>query len=72
VGCIGALCSAEYAVAEFKAVGLGGCRQGGDCAGELGAADPGERGLMLVFALDLKDVEEVCSGGVNLDEVFVW
>lgn len=26
---------------------------------------------MLVFALDLEDVEEVCSCGVDFDEVFV-
>jgi hypothetical protein len=27
---------------------------------------------VLVFALDLQQVEEVCAGGVDFDEVFVW
>jgi hypothetical protein len=26
---------------------------------------------VLVFALDLEDVKEVCAGGVDFDEVFV-
>lgn len=73
MGCVGALSGAEDAVADAEASrgrGRGGW-EGGDCAGEFGATDPGERGLVLVFALDLEDVEEVCAGGVDLDEVFV-
>jgi hypothetical protein len=27
---------------------------------------------MLIFAADLEQVEEVCGGGVDGDEVFVW
>jgi hypothetical protein len=27
---------------------------------------------MLVFSADLKEVEEVCCGGVDGDEIFVW
>jgi hypothetical protein len=69
---IGALCCAEDAVADFVLQRGAGGGQGGDCAGELGAADPGERRLVLVFSLDLEDVEEVCSCGVDFDEIFVW
>ena len=43
-----------------------------DNAGEFGAGDPGEGGLVLVFAADLEEVEEVGCGGVDGDEVFVW
>lgn len=69
-----ALCSAEHTVTDLEAWcgGGGGSGEGGDCAGEFGAADPGKWGLVLVFALDLEDVEEVCAGGVDFDEVFVW
>jgi len=42
-----------------------------DCAGELGTSCPGEWRLVLVFALDLQDIEEVLGGGVVGDEVFV-
>ena len=28
--------------------------------------------LVLVFSLDLEDVEEICGGGMDLDEVLVW
>jgi hypothetical protein len=34
---------------------------------ELRTADPWEGRLVLVFALDLQDVEEIGTGGVNLD-----
>lgn len=74
MSCVGALGGAEDAVADaetWRRGGGGGGWEGGDCAGEFGAADPGERGLVLVFALDLEDVEEVCAGGVDLDEVLV-
>lgn len=72
MGCVGALGGAEDAVADAEAWrGRGGGWEGGDCAGEFGAADPGEGRLVLVFALDLEDVEEVCAGGVDLDEVLV-
>ena len=40
-------------------------------AREFGAGDPGEGGLVLVFATDLEEVEEVGCGGVDGDEVFV-
>lgn len=72
MGCVGALRGAEDAVADFKAVV---CGRGWDCAdgaGEFGAADPWQRRLVLVFALDLEDVEEVCSRRVDFNEVFVW
>lgn len=60
---------AEDAVADFEARIARWC--GEDCAGEFGAADPRQGGLVLVFTLDLEDVEEVCACGVDLDEVFV-
>lgn len=74
MSCVGALGGAEDAVADAEAWrgGRGGGGwEGCDCAGEFGAADPGKRGLVLVFALDLEDIEEVCASGVDLDKVFV-
>jgi hypothetical protein len=67
VGCVGALCGAEDAVADFEARVLGGDWDGGDCAGEFDAADPREWWLVLVFALDLEDIEEVCARRVDFD-----
>jgi len=43
-----------------------------DYAREFGAGDPGERRLMLILAADLEEVEEVCGGCVDGDEVLVW
>lgn len=40
-------------------------------AGELAAGDPGEGRLVLVFAADLEQVEEVGAAGADLDEVVV-
>lgn len=40
-----------------------------NCACEFGAGGPGEGRLVLVFASDLQDVEEVLGGGVVGDEV---
>jgi hypothetical protein len=71
VGGVRALCSAEDAITDAEAWGRSGGWNCGDGAGEFGTADPGEWWLVLVFALDLEDVEEVCAGGVDLDEVFV-
>jgi len=42
-----------------------------DDASKFGAGDPGEGGLVLVFAADLEQVEEVCGRGVDGDEVLV-
>jgi hypothetical protein len=63
---VGALSGAEDTVAEFEAVVCRG-GHGGYCTGEFGATDPREWRLVLVFALDLEDVEEVCAGGVDFD-----
>lgn len=71
MGGISALVSAEDAITDAEARGRGGSWDCGDGAGEFGTADPGEGRLVLVFALDLEDIEEVCAGGVDLDEVFV-
>ena len=43
---------------------------GEDHTGEFTAGDPGEGGLVLVFAADLEEVEEVGAAGADLDEVF--
>jgi hypothetical protein len=45
---------------------------GGDYAAEFGAGDPGEGRLVLVFAADLQQVEEVCCCAVDADCVLVW
>ena len=45
---------------------------GGDHAAEFGAGDPGEGRLVLVFAADLEEVEEVCCCAVDADCVLVW
>ena len=68
---IGALGSAKDSVTDFEFVCLGGCRSGEDGAGEFHAGNPWERRLVLIFALDLEDVEEIGTCGVDLDEVFV-
>lgn len=68
-----ALRGAEDAVAEFEFRGRGrGGREGGDYAGELGAGNPGKGGLVLVFSLDLEEVEEVGCGRVDGDLVEGW
>lgn len=64
--CVGSLCSAEDTVTELVAVVCRG-GHGDDCAGEFSATDPGERWLVLVFALDLEDIEEICAGRVDFD-----
>lgn len=43
--------------------------ESGDYTCELGAADPRKGWLVLVFASDLEEVEEVCSRRVDFDEV---
>ena len=70
---VAALCGAEDSGADAIFGGSG--RGGGNCeddASELGAGDPGEGRLVLVFAADLEEVEEVGCGCVDGDEVFVW
>lgn len=71
-GGVAALAGAEDFVAdgEFGRGGGGGWGAEDD-AGEFGAGDPGQRRLVLVFAPDLEQVEEVGCGGVDGDEVFV-
>ena len=44
---------------------------GGHDAGEFGAGDPGEGGLVLVAAADLEEVEEIGARGVDADGVLV-
>lgn len=67
------MAGAEDFVADGEFGGRGGGGRWGaeDEAGEFGAGDPGERRLVLVFAADLEQVEEVGCGGVDGDEVFV-
>lgn len=72
MGRISALRSTKDSIPDFEFVGCAG--RGGSCqdsAGEFHAGDPWERRLVLVFTLDLEDVEEVCACGVDFDEVFV-
>lgn len=67
---VAALTGAEDLVADIELWGpsfVGG--HGEDNTGELGAGDPGERWLVLVFAADLEEVEEVGCGGVDGDQV---
>ena len=63
----------KHLIADFElrgtATGKGGWGAEHD-AGEFGTGDPGEGGLVLVFAADLEEVEEVGCGGVDGDEVF--
>lgn len=67
---VAAVAGAEDPVAdvEFWGLGLVG-GDGEDHAGEFGAGDPGQGGLVLVFAPDLEQVEEVGCGGVDGDQV---
>lgn len=62
-----ALRGAEDAVADFVFGGAIGGGGGEDDACEFGAGDPGEGGLMLVFACDLEEVEEIGCGCVDAD-----
>ena len=65
----------EYLIADivFRWVGFRGCGgSGGDDAGELVAGYPREGRLVLVFAADLEEVEEVCAAGVHGDGVLLW
>lgn len=70
---VAALGCAEDFVADGIVWALGGGRgrNGGDHAAELRAADPGEGRLVLVFAADLQQVEEVCRCAVDADCVLV-
>lgn len=64
---------AEDAITELEfRRGRGGGGKRGDDAGEFGAGDPGEGRLVLVFPLDLEEVEEVGCGGVDGDLVEGW
>lgn len=51
----------------FRRGGVGWSGQDDAC--EFAAGDPGEWGLVLVFAADLEEVEEVGRGGVDRDQV---
>lgn len=68
---VAALGGAEDAVAEAEFGGGEGGWEGGDDAGEFGTGDPGEGRLVLVFAPDLEEVEEVGCRSVDGDEVLV-
>lgn len=68
---IGALSGTKDFVAGLV-FGVGkACRRGDDDAGEFVASGPRKGWLVLVFALDLEDVEEVCCGSMDGDEVLV-
>lgn len=52
--------------------GFCGGRGGKHDACEFHAGDPWERRLVLVFSLDLEEVEEAGAAGVDFDQVFIW
>lgn len=67
---VAALAGAEYLVAHIEFWGPSLVRGDGEHdAGEFGTGNPGESGLVLVFAPDLEEVEEVGCGGVDGDQV---
>jgi hypothetical protein len=68
---ISALESTKDSIPDLKFVVSGRSRSGEDGTGEFRAGDPWEGRLVLVFALYLEDVEEVCACGVDFDEIFV-
>lgn len=71
---VGALRGAEDPIARLEPrawVSGGVSRRCDDGAGELGARDPGQWRLVLVFASDLEQVEEVGPARGDLDEIFV-
>lgn len=71
--CVCALTCAEDTISWFEfRFGCGGGRACEYRSCEFEACGPGERGLVLVFALDLEDVEEVCTRGVDFDGVCCW
>ena len=61
--------STKNAVSELEFWVLEVGRDGGDDARELGAGDPGKGWLVLVFAADLEEVEEVGGRGVDVYNV---
>ena len=67
VRCVCALRCAEDAVAYFESWTRRSCRSGDDGAGKLGAGDPGQGWLVLVFAADLEEVEEIDAAGADSD-----
>lgn len=69
--CISPLSRTKYSVADLEPGGLG-CRGNRDNrTSKFGTANPGQRGLVLVFALDLEDIKEIGPGGVDFDQVFI-
>ena len=64
---IRALRGAEYPVPDLVFPWPACCWDGGNRACELGAADPWERRLVLVFASDLKQVKEICPCRVDFN-----
>lgn len=65
-------CAKNFVTGLILGRGRRGCRCGDDGAGEFGAGDPRKGWLVLIFAADLEQVEEICRGRMNGDEVFVW
>lgn len=66
------LTGAKDSIPDLELRGFGGCGCGQDSPGKLGTGDPWQRRLVLVFALDLEQVEKVCAGGVDFDEIVIW
>lgn len=69
---IPSLGGAKDSIANLVFGRLVGGRCDDDDARELGAGDPREGRLMLVFPSNLEEVEEVSCSRVDSDQVFVW
>lgn len=63
------LSGTKHAVADFIFPWATFSWESGDYTCELGPPDPRKGRLVLIFASDLEQVEEVCSRGVDFDEV---
>ncbi len=66
---IRALGGTKHAVTDFIFPRATFGWESGDYTCEFGAADPWKGWLVLIFTSDLEQVEEVCSRGVDFDEI---
>jgi hypothetical protein len=68
---VSTLNSTEDSLTDFESGIRCGSWDSEDRSCELGTANPRQGRLVLVFSLDLQDIEEIGTGRVDLDEVLV-
>jgi hypothetical protein len=68
---IRSLVCTKYSVADFEARVFGGRGSRQYSPGKFDARDPWQRWLVLVFALYLEEIKEICAGRVDFDEILI-